>query len=1461
MKILKSILKIVGRVLAVAGLTVYVVVALVNYSVVQSFIGSVVGDYFSKEWGGTVKIGSLHAMPFDHLTLDNLLLVSPDGDTILDSERLSVRFKKFPYSDMHLSMDRVYLRNTYYHFESYDNGGINLDFIINYYATAEADTVTTTAKPFTVEVGSLVLNNVHYKMDLPDSGFVPPVHGVDIPHMEFLDIHARFKHVKVVNEDVTCRVVRMTTMERSGFKVNNISGDVHVGRYDITATNMEVETANSRILTDVKLSYPDWMPDYVTMVNHEVTLKDGTTVAMSDVAYWAPVLWGVDAQIEAQGEADGPVNDLHTDGLRFSWGRDSKLDVAGHIKGLPLIDTATMTVDVERLSTTVEDVEQVLSGLPGFKFPEQLKQLEYIEMQARVNGGWQQTSTANIALASGIGDLRADATMTPTLHGNRFSVEANSDGLGLSMLGSEWLTHSGFTISATGQIDKHVDWRRMSATIDGALTNTVVRGVKLESTSVVAKLERSKFEAEVISSDPNANMKLEAYANLADSLHRFKANVEIENLALSKFGLAEAKDDNPVNLHTRLSVRAVGNSLDELSGTVRANESQLGKLKINSIILNAQNAGLKHIVMTSDLLDATVSGDFAYADLPLMLRQLSQQVMPEIFNPMQPIDSATASSISERNLAFNLRWNDRHGQLKAIAPSLLIAPNTVIDGRYNGHEQLKVVMRSDSIRFGSVVMGNIGLSGHPDGDHYLLDIEAQNLDIGKMPLTENVNVKLNSNAEQAVAELIWGSDKTATHGDLQLRLRDNIIEVLKPDFYVGDDLWQLGIGQMSLINEEGGLKIESENISIENSVQKISGRLQLRGLDNDCVELRFNRFHLDNLCDILLQNSNLHVGGDINGRFSMFGLNQTPYFNANLTIDSCTVNNQHMGNVNVRSNWNAELNIINLQLASEQLHANGWLGLDEKNPDVNFNVDFNQFELALVAPLLSSFTSRFEGRLHGNFDISGTIDRPLILGEAYVEEGALKVDVTNVTYTFDDSIRFNNNQITLKNFEIKDPNGNIATVNGKIHYNDLKNVGLNLQMQTDNLLVLNQKTGEEFYGTLLAGAEGSVTGNLDDLKIAVRARTNPGSTLTVPVNDQRQVKSQNYITFVGDQPVDNESIVNQQKKSSNFNLELDLAITPDVQLNLPMDFSEVGANVGASGRGDLHLSMTGNETPKVLGNYEITSGTMKLTLVSVLEKSFSIEPGSSLNFQGNLPDARFDLNAVYSQRVNLSTLTGSLSTVDNTQKYLQVENVISISGTMQNPTIKFDIRLPNADQSVEEEVFAYIDRNSERDMLNQTMSLLLMGSFYNASGNSAGNGNLLNNSLSSGYSMVASSVGNFVGEMVQFVDVNVDYKAATDLTNEQIDLNISKDWGRWYLESTLGYGGESRELESSVANGTVIDALIGYRLSPLVHLFVYNRTNTNDYTRIDLPYKQGAGIKLTKDFNRWSDLFKRKGKK
>ena len=228
--------------------------------------------------------------------------------------------------------------------------------------------------------------------------------------------------------------------------------------------------------------------------------------------------------------------------------------------------------------------------------------------------------------------------------------------------------------------------------------------------------------------------------------------------------------------------------------------------------------------------------------------------------------------------------------------------------------------------------------------------------------------------------------------------------------------------------------------------------------------------------------------------------------------------------------------------------------------------------------------------------------------------------------------------------------------------------------------------------------------------------------------------------------------------------------------------------------------------------------------------------------------------------MNLSTLTGSLGASDN-QKPIQVENVIALNGTIQNPAVGFDIRLPNADQSVEEEVFAYIDRNNERDMLQQTMSLLLFKRFYNNSGNSTDVGTDV---ASEGYGLVANSLGSMVSSMVQFVDVNFEYKAGNALTTDQVAVDISKEWNKFYFETTLGFGGEAREMSQVSNNNNMTgDMLVGYKINPRLHLFVFNRSNTNDYTRSDLPYKQGVGLKYTRDFDNFGELFrpKKKGKK
>lgn len=1475
---MRTVWKIIRRTLIGVGLAIYCIIALANYSVVQSYAAAEAGRRLTAAWGGTVRIGSLHATPFDHLIAHNLLMVAPDGDTLLDARTLRVRFKRFPYHKNRVELSSVYLRDAYYHLATWEPGdttapdyvrrspqfaekpGINLQHIIDYYLPQmppRRDLV------FTVDVGSVILRNVHYRMDLPDHRTEVYEHGVIVPHMEFFDIHGKVSNIHVVNDDVTCRLIRLRTIERSGFKVNNISASVHVSPNDITVGSLLAETDRSLIHADVEILYDDWLSlaDYLHAANHHIDIKEGTSVAMSDVAFWAPALWGIDAQLQPCGLADGTVSAMSIPRLKLCFGHASEVYLSGEIDGLPEMDKLWLDLQSLELRFEESDITQISAQLPKYITPDvakYLRQIQYIDLMAQASGGLNTAAWANVNLVCGLGNLRADATSKPTRRGHHVVLDLNSDGMGLTPLGSDWLTHSGLAASFEADLPKRIrGLQSIKAQGDITLNGSVVRGNLLEPVDLDVSLENGNVTLHGECNDSLANFMLSGHAKLADSLRGYHVDLQLNHLDAAAFRLTSKQYGD---IRTHLVANFKGNDIDNMSGGAVAYRTRVGNMRMREIQLNVNSdSTTKHLRLESDAVEATVNGSFVYSDLPVMAQAIAYEALPEYLGIVSAPDSAALAAIAANTVNFHLRWNDNGELLEQLVPGLAIAAGTRIDGAYNSSDMLRLVARGESIDFCNVHLDGIGLhTGRQDGI-YTIAIESESINVGELGVADNTQLTLTNSHDCADVSLRWGDSTQHTYGDLLFRLDSGDINVVKPYFHVGNSQWQLTADAVHLETVPHPT-LTADRISIESENQRINARLRMRQQENDCVELNFYNFGLALLNDLLLQDTPLDVDGSLNGRFSLYGLASTPYFNANLAIDSSRLNNQELGRLAVLSTWNAEMNTLNLQVDGNTLQAGGWLSLDKENPDVSFTVNFNRFELTSIAPLISDFSSRLEGQIEGLIDISGTLNKPIVLGEAYINGGVLKVDVTGVTYLFNDSIWFSNNLVALNNFHVMDQLGNIATINGDINYSSLDNIDLDLSLSTDNLLVLNQRKGDDFYGTLLVQADGTVSGGTNGIDISLSARTNPGSTLTVPISDRRQVHAQNYITFLGDD-IEAETVEKKtQSNSMDLNIEVDLNVTPDLQLNLPMNFSEVAVGVKGSGNGDLHMTMDASMVPEVQGNYEITSGLLKLGVASLIEKNFTLEPGSNLNFQGSLPDARFDLQAVYSQRVNLSTLTGSLSAVDNTQKYIQVEDVIAIAGTLTEPTLRFDLRLPNADASVEEEVFSYIDRNSERDMLNQTLSLLLMGSFYNVGGSMNENSNLISSGLSSGYSMVASTMGNMVSDMVQIVDVDFKYKAATEMTNEQVDLNISKDWGRFYLESTLGYGGDSRELENA-NNNAIIDALLGYRITPMVHVYAYNRTNNNDYTRLDLPYKQGAGIKLTKDFDHWGDLFvRRKGK-
>ena len=1463
-------------------LVVYVLLALLNYSVVQSLVGSAASRYLTERCGGSVQVSGIGANLLGSVVVRGVEMITPEGDTVATSRRIICRFKKFPFHDHRLEFDRVYISYTYFHLTTSPDG-ISLQYLIKgLQSQREQPKDETPGGRFIVNVGRLTLNHVRYKMDLAidDTTYRTAEHGVDVRRMDFSDIRARFNNVRVDADHVTCRMDRFSAHERSGLNVRNIRMNVFVSQKGISATDMELITDSTTLRGDVLLHYGSWdnMKHFIDSTYIFAKFLPGTSACMTDAAYWAHTLWGMDERVDMSGTVHGPVADMHVADFTASFGKQSSLHFDGSIIGLPRMDSTVISVNMHELNTTYADLKAVRHpGSIKMKAEHLVQQLDDIHLSATFSGTIRNFF-ATVDMLSRPGRITADLVMRydPQSHDYTYVGEVSSPGLQVSrLLPNDWVSRTAMNLSFEGQ---GLTPQTMNAALDGTLHHTMLRGNNIASTQVFVDAKDGRLKGDVRIVDTLLNVDMTAEADLNDSVWKYQLGAAVRNIDVGRLHLLTSVDSS-LPIQTRLQAQAFGNDLESLYGTLLLDDTRIG-LSGGGFYLTSMSAGVrsmqgyKTIDLNCDVLSAVLRGRFQYSDLPTVMQQWCNDYLPAYYKQswaVQPTDEQTDSCLSNVLFDVDLRWHDTAQRISAFLPQLHVAEGSYLRATYNVTDRLRFVLRSDSLRFGGFQFTDIGAGGIGRNGQYFVNLDVEQVSTSAQKLFNELRLNLNMSEQNNDVVLRWDNhaDKPS-RGNLQIGMLSsetgNTFELRQGDFFVYGAPWQAEL-QTPVEMRKGLFLVKDLKLMSEDQLMQVNVLMDEEV--EDVAEVEFRDFDIGQL-SFLTQPVGLYPAGRIDGQLTARGFEQTPYVNANLSIASLSMNNQLLGDASVHTDWDATLNHLNLQFTTQKgndtvsivpISAGGYMDMSSGVADaaLHFNAKFDGFDLAVLSPLVQSFSSSFGGLLHGTFEIGGTLSKPSLLGMAYVEGGNVLVDFLGVPILFSDSIAFTEKSIMLTNFILHDRQGNTAFVSGSVNHNHLKDFALDIALHSNNFLFLNTKPqADGFYGTVYAAANGRVQGPLSNLNVNIDARTNSGSSFAVPINNRKQVKEADFIEFVSDSYEEKPStqVMARSGSSNKYRLTLNLSVTPDVKVSLPMDFSPITANIKASGTGDLQVGLSSNSNLFILGNYEIGGGTVGVSM-PLKSLNFAIDEGSTINFPGSVSDVVFDINAAYSQRVNMSSLTGSLG-ADNSQKSIQVENVVALKGTMQNPTIDFDLRLPNADQSVQDEVFAYIDRNNERDMLNQTFSLLLFNRFYSNANTATAtsSGGLMESGLSGGYSVMANTLGSFVSSMVDFVDVNFDYKSATELTREQFEVDISKEWNKFYIETTFGMGGEAREM-NSVSNTTLTgDMLMGYRFSPRFHMYVFNRSNTNDYTRYDLPYKQGVGLKYTRDFNRWGELFR-----
>lgn len=1467
-------------------------VALLNYSIVQSAIGSAIGSHFSREWGGTVKVGSVHIDPFNHLTLRNVLLVSPVGnDTVFRSERISCRFSGLPVADGGIKMRSVVLHNTMFHLTSTTRCK-SFRYIVEYFRERnrkKEKEMNGEKEPFVVDIKDVVLDNVCYRMTLDTIPYYANrEHGVDVANMVMDSVCAHITNLRVVNDHVICHIVKMSTVERSGWRMKKLAGDVDVSGKGIHVTNMQLQTGDMNMQSDVHLVYDSWksLDWYCDSVDMDVTFKKGNKLSMQDAAYWAPSLWGCDDPVYIEGHVTGPVANLRVENFNINFGQKTHLYLDGTVCGLPYVEGTFFDVHLHQLRTDMADLLALHHpGSLNIGAPKIYEGLGTIDIMAELVGGADKCM-AYFDISTALGKITTTAKISRESAENRIkaALSVKSDNMELpSLAKNEWVSHTGFDITVDA-VGSNLD--NLKAKLDAKLKNTTLVGNNIDRATLTATLDKRQCRLDMRIDDPVLDLAAQGKVALPkDAALACQMDIGLENADLRRLKLIKCDSLCSLSAHIHSDITVPTSSdptgIATISQLVLRQDEKSFRLNKAHIEASERN-NKKQITVTSDLADLHASGCFNYSHLPIIAKRICHDHIPAYWQQhFAPTSDAENKAISSTNLKVNIDWKDPTKQLQFFLPALDITQGTTLSTTYdyNSRRPLDLVFDSKAITYGSLTLHNIGIISHSIDSSVVLGADISEITLGAKTLLNDLHLRTSVTNESTAVTFNWDSDdKTVINSCsdsitvvMYSDTTDNSLEIKEPHFFINGERWTL--------NNAGSIKFNKNRIDIDN-LTLASGSQYITFAyhhtaehTNDSAHAKFKSVNLSTIGDLVTKNSGFSTSGKINGDADIvWGTNSSaPIVKSNITIEDCMVNDHQLGDMKLEVNHNANEKLTGLGIFTEVTEGNkkthplkaiGIANFSGESPDLAFSADFDKFDLVVLSPLLKSFSSRFEGYLSGHIGVSGSLKDPIIRGTAIVDSGIVKIDATNVEYTFNDTIHLDSNCIRLNRFTLRDAGGNPAHITGRIKYHGFSDISIDhLRLTTPRILVYNSSNSSA-RGVVYADVGAVVDGHLPSLDIQARARTLKGSRLIIPITSQRSISNADFITFVSD---DDDEVIhvksdirkkNTGNSKSTINVNID--ITPDLDLQVPMDMSPVSLDIGGSGNGTLSVSLMPSRDMQINGTYSITHGKIKLNLLSLVTREFDIERGSTVEFPGNVNDATLNVNAIYRVRVDVNPLLGE-SENSVAHRPVPVESVVSLQGKLKSPDMRFGIRLPDADQSLQDEVFAVIDTTNANERLNQTIYLLVSGKFNNANQTSNEETNL----ASTGISTVVNALGSVVTGMIEFVDINFDYTAAKGTRGEQYSVGINKHWNKFYIESTLGYGGYDQDLSSgeALANNIVGDILLGYTFNQKLHMFIFNRSNTNDYTRFEMPYKQGLGLKYTHDFDKWSELLKRKAKK
>ncbi|MEO6498427.1 MAG: translocation/assembly module TamB domain-containing protein, partial [Mucilaginibacter sp.] len=1096
---------------------------------------------------------------------------------------------------------------------------------------------TKAGKPWTLDFERIGLNNLRfrYKNMLRDS----LVKGMNFNDLDVRHFSTVVRNVDVKNHIFKASIRNLTFNEKSGFYVKNLSANATIDTNQILLQRLYLQTKNSVVKDYLRLGFSsfDDFSDFENKIMMDGDFKNAH-ISSKDINYFAD-LEKVEFELGVSGRIKGRVGNLKAKNLLITAAQGTYIKGNFNLKGLPDWENTLMELDIDQVATNKKDLDYLLArftGNPKFKAPDIISKFGNVNFSGNFSG-LQNDFVAYGAFKTKLGRFDTDINLKinkagiPAYSGK---VTANQFDLG-TLINNKIIGRTTFTAHVKGSGD---ELKNLNVEADAKIKSITVKGYSYSNVVFDGMFRKKVIDGLLSINDRNVKLDLNGSVDLNPKLPVYNFVGTITNANLNKLKLIK----DTVTVTTTLRTIFSGDHIDNLNGNIFLSSTRVvdprNNYMLDSLYLAASGEGSSRLLdFQSDVADGSIKGNYSLATLPSYFKSVVKKYIPSLKTDIVPFKS--------QNFEFNFKLKDTDPLLAIFMPELKIPDGGNLIGQFNSADQTATVNGFiKTIQYNKMVFHDLIIDeSTPTGPAMWISVSINKVDLTDSLYIKDVNIT-NFLQRDSLNFNIKMSDKNAAN---QLDLyglvefgRDTTakLKLLPSEVVIEHEKWKLQ--DMVRIRLLDG-KTQVSGFDLSNGEQRVKVDGFISDKAEDKLNLVFQKFRMSTL-NTLTKPSGIILTGALDGKVVFSSLLKKPGIDADINIDTLTMNQTLVGNVKIISNLDNErekaivkLNILNRGL--ETMDIEGAYSLAKDTEDVfDFDVNMNQTEAIIFTPFINDLVSDVKGTVSTSLKLTGSPKKPKLNGDVTLNNTGITVNYLKTPYILSDKLIVENSIIKINKLVIKDIKKGQGIANGSVDLNDISNPVLNIDVNAENLMALNTtfKDNHIYFGTAYGTGKFSFTGPVDNMRIDIKATTQEGTVFNIPLNTSSTAGDYDFIRFVSHN--DTTKVVEDlTKKFNGVTLNFDLSADEKTVVKIITDYGRL------EGRGvtnNLKLNINSLGDFEMFGDFLISSGKFEFTAKNFISKNFAVNQGGTIRWTGDPANAEINLNAVYEVRTSVADL-------------------------------------------------------------------------------------------------------------------------------------------------------------------------------------------------------------------------------